>query len=130
MKALTFKEKQEVLKEIFQEYHRIKFQLECLENKNFYPSIGYGIVKEEHLSYQNKDKQLNHYIESKDDLNNILESYHIVINKLSSESKNIIINEFVLERENDWWMEYYSRSTYYRLKTRAMEEALFYFNCL
>ena len=59
-----------------------------------------------------------------------LESYHIVINKLSQESKNIIINEFVLERENDWWMEYYSRSTYYRLKTRAMEEALFYFNCL
>ena len=41
-----------------------------------------------------------------------------------------IINEFVLERENDWWMEYYSRSTYYRVKTRAMEEALFYFNCL
>ena len=47
MKALTFKEKQEALKNIFQRYHRIKFQLECLENKKFYPSIGYGMIKEE-----------------------------------------------------------------------------------
>lgn len=130
MKALTFKEKQEALKNIFQRYHRIKFQLECLENKNFYPSIGYGMIKEEKNSYHIKDHRLNHYIESKEELKMSLESYHIVINKLSQESKNIIINEFVLERENDWWMEYYSRSTYYRLKTRAMEEALFYFNCL
>lgn len=130
MRALTFKEKQAALKDIFKEYHRVKFQLEYLENKNFYPKIDYFMIKEQKNYYQGVDKQYNHYIESKDDLKKILESYHMVIDKLSAESRNIIFNEFILERENDWWMECYSRSTYYRLKTRAMEEALFYFNCL
>ena len=30
MKALTFKEKQETLTQIFKQYHRSKLQLECL----------------------------------------------------------------------------------------------------
>ena len=75
MKALTFKEKQDVLEDLFKKYHRAVLQLKCLEESNFYPSIQFDTVKEKK-------------------------------------------------------MYYYSRSTYYRLKTRAMEETLFYFSCL
>ncbi|MFQ7194719.1 MG284/MPN403 family protein [Thomasclavelia spiroformis] len=32
------------------------------------------------------------------------------------------------QKENEWWVDYYSRATYYRLKTRALEEFLFYVN--
>lgn len=130
MKALTFKEKQETLTEIFKQYHRAKLQLEYLENKNFYPSIDYLTIKEQKTNYQGVEKQMNHYIQSKDELKKVIEFFQMIINKLSKESQTIIINEFIFNNESDWWIEYYSRSTYYRLKTRAMEEALFYFNCL
>lgn len=130
MKALTFKEKQETLTQIFKQYHRAKLKLECLENKNFYPSIDYLTVKEQKTYYQGVEKQLDNYIESKDELKQIIKTFHIVIEKLSQDSQMIIVNEFVLQKEKEWWIEYFSRSTYYRLKTRAMEEALFYFNCL
>lgn len=130
MKALTFKEKQETLTQIFKQYHRAKLQLECLENKNFYPSIDYLTVKEQKTYYQGVEKQWDYYIQSKDELKQIIETFHIVIDKLSKDSQTIIINEFIFQRDKDWWIEYFSRSTYYRLKTRAMEEALFYFNCL
>ena len=39
MKALTFKEKQDVLEDLFKKYHRAVLQLKCLEERNFYPSI-------------------------------------------------------------------------------------------
>lgn len=130
MKALTFKEKQETLTQIFKQYHRAKLKLECLENKNFYPSMDYLTVKEQKTYYQGVEKQLDNYIESKDELKQIIKTFHIVIEKLSQDSQMIIVNEFVLQKEKEWWIEYFSRSTYYRLKTRAMEEALFYFNCL
>ena len=37
MKALTFKEKQDVLEDLFKKYHRAVLQLKCLEERNFYP---------------------------------------------------------------------------------------------
>lgn len=130
MKALTFKEKQETLTHLFKQYHRAQIKLEYLEERNFYPSLDFLTVKEQKEYYQGVDKQLDSYIQSKDELKQIIEYYHMIIDKLSQDSQTIIINEFIEKRERDWWIEYYSRSTYYRLKTRAMEEALFYFNCL
>ena len=39
MKALTFKEKQDVLEDLFKKYHRAVLQLKCLEERNFYPTL-------------------------------------------------------------------------------------------
>ena len=130
MKALTFKEKQEVLTEIFKQYHRAKIQLEYLEGKSFYPSIDYLTVKEKKVYYQGVDKQMDHYIQSKDELKQIIRTFEMILDRLSKDSYMIIYHDFIEKKEKDWWLEYYSRSTYYRLKTRAMEEILFYFNCL
>lgn len=36
MKALTFKEKQDVLEDLFKKYHRAVLQLKCLEEKGIF----------------------------------------------------------------------------------------------
>ena len=115
MKALTFKEKQDVLEDLFKKYHRAVLQLKCLEERNFYPTIQFDTVKEKKTYYQDKGSQLND---------------QFILDCLSMESKVIIEKEFIERVGKDWWIDYYSRSTYYRLKTRAMEETLFYFSCL
>jgi hypothetical protein len=43
---------------------------------------------------------------------------------MDSESQRILINEFIDKRQADWWKQYYSRSTYYRLKSIATENFL------
>lgn len=86
MKALTFKEKQEVLTEIFKQYHRAKIQLEYLEGKSFYPSIDYLTVKEKKVYYQGVDKQMDHYIQSKDELKQIIRTFEMILDRLSKDS--------------------------------------------
>ena len=122
MKALTFKEKQDVLEDLFKKYHRAVLQLKCLEERNFYPSIQFDTVKEKKMYYQDKGSQLNDQLVLKEELEKVIATFEFILDCLSMESKIII--------EKEWWIDYYSRSTYYRLKTRAMEETLFYFSCL
>ena len=122
MKALTFKEKQDVLEDLFKKYHRAVLQLKCLEERNFYPSIQFDTVKEKKTYYQDKGSQLNDQLVLKEELEKVIATFKFILDCLSMESKVIV--------GKDWWIDYYSRSTYYRLKTRAMEETLFYFSCL
>ena len=67
---------------------------------------------------------------SVDELEKAIQSYEFILSCLSEESRRIIEKDFLYKDKKDWWVLYYSRSTYYRLKTRAMEEILYYFNCL
>lgn len=46
------------------------------------------------------------------------------VDALSKDAKEIISNEFIYDKPRDWWISYYSRSTYYRLKGSAMDELL------
>ena len=46
------------------------------------------------------------------------------VNSLSAVSREIIYNEFMCDKPHDWWTSYYSKSTYYRLKSAAMDELL------
>ena len=54
MKALTFKEKQDVLEDLFKKYHRAVLQLKCLEERNFYPTIQFDTVKEIFVEKKNQ----------------------------------------------------------------------------
>ena len=95
MKALTFKEKQDVLEDLFKKYHRAVLQLKCLEERNFYPSIQFDTVKEKKTYYQDKGSQLNDQLVLK---RRIRESYcniWIYLDCLSMESKVIIEKEFI-----------------------------------
>ena len=56
-------------------------------------------------------------------LTEILDS---VLDILDEESRRIMVNDFKVRADKQWWQHFYSRSTYYRLKTKATEEFLDY----
>jgi hypothetical protein len=43
---------------------------------------------------------------------------------LEDDYKRIVRNDFLDPKPKNWWMEYYAKSTYYRLRQRALEHFL------
>ena len=130
MKAITYKEKKEELEKIFSGYHQAQMKLQYLKEKSYYPSIQMDTIRERKSYYQDKGTQWIDSLYSKEELEKAIQSYEFILSCLSEESRRIIEKDFLYKDKKDWWVLYYSRSTYYRLKTRAMEEILYYFNCL
>lgn len=130
MKAITYKEKKEELEKIFRGYHRAQMKLQYLKEKSYYPSIQMDTIQERKSYYQDKGTQWIDSLYNKEELEKAIQSYEFILSCLSEESRRIIEKDFLHKDKKDWWVLYYSRSTYYRLKTRAMEEILYYFNCL
>ena len=130
MKAITYKEKKEELEKIFRGYHRAQMKLQYLKEKSYYPSIQMDTIRERKSYYQDKGTQWIDSLYSKEELEKAIQSYEFILSCLSEESRRIIEKDFLYKDKKDRWVLYYSRSTYYRLKTRAMEEILYYFNCL
>ena len=130
MKAITYKEKKEELEKIFRGYHQAQMKLQYLKEKSYYPSIQMDTIRERKSYYQDKGTQWIDSLYSKEELEKAIQSYEFILSCLSEESRRIIEKDFLYKDKKDWWVLHYSRSTYYRLKTRAMEEILYYFNCL
>lgn len=130
MKAITYKEKKEELEKIFRGYHQAQMKLQYLKEKSYYPSIQMDTIRERKSYYQDKGTQWIDSLYNKEELEKAIQSYEFILSCLSEESRRIIEKDFLCKDKKDWWVLYYSRSTYYRLKTRAMEEILYYFNCL
>ena len=130
MKAITYKEKKEELEKIFRGYHQAQMKLQYLKEKSYYPSIQMDTIRERKSYYQDKGTQWIDSLYNKEELEKAIQSYEFILSCLSEESRRIIEKDFLYKDKKDWWVLYYSRSTYYRLKTRAMEENLYYFNCL
>lgn len=130
MKAITYKEKKEELEKIFRGYHRAQMKLQYLKEKSYYPSIQMDTLRERKSYYRDKGTQWIDSLYNKEELEKAIQSYEFILSCLSEESRRIIEKDFLYKDKKDWWVLYYSRSTYYRLKTRAMEEILYYFNCL
>lgn len=47
-----------------------------------------------------------------------------VLELLTKEHKQILVNDFFDQKDRSWWTEYYSKTTYYRIKSTAMHEFL------
>ena len=52
---------------------------------------------------------------------------NFVFSLLLKPEKELIVNEFLLEKSNLWWVNDYSRSTYYRLRRRACKKFMDYY---
>ena len=52
--------------------------------------------------------------------------FDYIISKMDEESKRILYYDYVVIQPKDWYLEYYSRSTYYRLKNIALDQFLAY----
>ncbi len=46
------------------------------------------------------------------------------LDDIDEDSKRILTQEFINKRESYWWNDYYSQTTYYSLKRKAMEQFL------
>jgi hypothetical protein len=53
---------------------------------------------------------------------------HTALLQLNEEEQRIITEEFIHHKQGDWWVYYYSRATYYRLKGQAMKKLIDYLN--
>lgn len=129
MKALTFKEKDQILKQLFSQYQKAKVRLECIERMDFYPSIDFHTVRETKATYHvSMVSRLNSYIEDKDELRRLVVGFEQILSYISPQAREIIEHEYLYHTRKNWWIEYYSKSTFYRAKNKAMEEMLFYLN--
>lgn len=54
--------------------------------------------------------------------NTNLELLDFVISQLNEDAQKIIYFDFVYRGNHNWWREYYSKSTYYRLKNVALDD--------
>lgn len=46
----------------------------------------------------------------------------ITLSSLSDDSRRIIEQDYIVKREKEWWLDFYSKTTYYRLKRKAIDE--------
>ena len=117
---MTFKDKEQTLKAIFNEYRMAKFELE----RDDYPYIPSHrkMIKEDQLSYGfvSDQKMLNHIAKQ----NSYREYVHFIDRALLSLvplQQNIIVNDYIEKKDPRWWEMYYSKATYYRYKKEAMD---------
>ena len=66
------------------------------------------------------------FIAEQDQTNKIGMLLIAALKQLNEEESRIIKEEFIYHRRGDWWVYYYSRATYYRIKGQAMRKMLNY----
>ena len=93
---MTFKEKERLVRFIFNKRKQI-------------------LMYEQYVCDKNKE-------ESAEDL--FLRYVQYALNNCSKVSRLILENEYILYKGKEWWYDYFSRSNYYRLKQKAMDEFL------
>lgn len=68
-------------------------------------------------------QQQNYYVKEE---NESALPFDFIISKLDEESKRIIYCDYVVIQEKQWYLNYYSKSTYYRLKNIALDKFISY----
>ena len=103
---MNFKQKNLIINRIGRDYKKIKFLNNSVQ-----------LLCEEDAEYLENKKDINYYNELKDKIDYILL-------QMDNNLSKVIYNEFFSNKNEDWWMYYYSKSTYYRLKNKAMDSFL------
>ncbi|MBS5114285.1 MAG: hypothetical protein KHY88_01075 [Erysipelotrichaceae bacterium] len=127
LKKMTFKEKDALLRSIVREYHKAKIQLKVLEDKEFYPTNQYNmVVQESKPRYGGLEHMIMNHIEKKEALRSLIGLVDDVFHSLDFDEQQIIENDFLNPVQREWWQQFYSRSTFYRIKKKAVDEMLYY----
>jgi hypothetical protein len=72
-----------------------------------------------------KDEQIR--IFQGDDNDKLIYAVDMILDTMEPEKKAVIVNDYLLKKYPYWWQEHYARSTYYRIKYRALMEFTSYF---
>jgi len=101
-----FKQKDLIIKKIGIEYRKVNiFNINPL------------LIRESESVYLENKKSETYY-------SDIKQKVDYILLQLDEHSSKIIFNEYLTKRIDNWWIYYYSKSTYYRLKNKAMNDFL------
>lgn len=124
---LTLREKDKIVKKIYRNYQRA--QLDILffnQHYNYYPQIDLFKVGEKPASYNQGDQAFINQLQKKQELESFCEIIHQIQKYLSRDAYFFIEHEYLNFYDPNWWVSYFSRATYYRLKHQALNEFLEY----
>lgn len=100
---IKFKQKNLIIKKIGIDYKKIK----NLNNNSL-------MICEKEEEYIFSKKDINYY-------NDLKSKVDYILLQMDKDLSQIIYNEFFSSKIENWWMYYFSRSTYYRMKNKAMD---------
>ena len=121
-KKLTLKQKDYIVRKIYKTYQKAQLDILYLtQHYNYYPQVDMFKVKDSSTVYHGDEKMVQQ-IERKQRLENYVEMIHQVHTHLSHETYDFIEHEYINYYKSSWWMTFYSRASYYRLKHRALDE--------
>ena len=99
---VNFKQKQLIISKISMSYKKSSLKDDLFS------------VNEENHPYLNEE---NYYL-------NIKNKVDYILLQMDNNLSMIIYNDFFSRKVDGWWMYYFSKSTYYRLKNKAMNNFL------
>lgn len=102
----SFKQKDLFIKKIGIEYRKIKY----LEGNSL-------MICEDEEGYLSSKKDLKYY-------NDLKKKIDYILVQMDRNLSRVIYNEYFSNKIDNWWIYYYSKSTYYRLKNKAMDNFL------
>ena len=123
---MSLKEKDKLLRGIIREYQKAQLQLRVINEKEFYPQLQYNVIKDRHTPYNHLETSMINYIEKKENLETVVTFIDGILASLPKEIYQLIEKDYLNPNKREWWNEYYSRSTYYRLRKKALDDVLFY----
>lgn len=126
LSEMSLKEKDKLFRAIIREYQRAILHLKVIEERSFYPKIRFDVVREQSSSYSAIEESMINHIEKKENLEAIIIYTEEVFKALPVELYQLIDNDYLHSNRGEWWVEFYSRSTYYRLRRRALDDVLYY----
>lgn len=77
------------------------------------------------MQFKEKCRKMRNIIRTQNDQKNNNEEldgicYHKILSIIDADSRRILENDFINVKEPGWYLDYYSKSTYYRLKNIAL----------
>lgn len=120
---LSLRDKDKVVRNIYRAYQRA--QLDILyfkQHYNYYPQVDLFKVKDSGSSYLHSDEVFLRHLEKKQQLEDFVGKVNQIHVHLSPEIYTFIENEYLNFYDEFWWKAYFSQSSYYRMKHKALDE--------
>lgn len=124
-KNLTLREKDHLVRNIYKSYQRA--QLDILyfqQHYNYYPQVDLFKVKENTNMYMKTDSAFLNQLQKKQKLEDLVNIVNQIHRHLSHDVTMFIEHEYLNFYDEYWWQDYFSQSSYYRLKHRALDEII------
>lgn len=112
IQKLSFKDKSQILQIIAKEYQKAMLYIQTLDEKT--KNI---ICDSSPLERENSIRR---------EQINLVTIVNCVMNLLNKEHKEIIENDYFKNSDSKWWLEKYSKSTFYSLKNAALDNFTYY----